>query len=120
MIMAVSTPKPHFQTQLNEKHQRQKISAAGSNSTTISSIQKINCKYVTKLNGNGSHSYYYNERGNERGNERESNTFVSTMREAQPYFGAHRGCVFVVVVCATLIDGPNFDAILKVIISLLL
>ncbi|KAI3747845.1 hypothetical protein L6452_10531 [Arctium lappa] len=107
--MAVSTPNPHFQMRSPEKQRWHKTLAGGS---TVS-IQKIKCGCVKKFDGNGNHSYYYNESDNGNGRESSSNMFVNTMREAQPYFGAHRGAIFVVVVSAKLIDGPNFDAILK-------
>ncbi|KAD7479343.1 hypothetical protein E3N88_02479 [Mikania micrantha] len=42
-----------------------------------------------------------------------SKVFVDVMRESQPYFRAHRGGIFVVVVSAEVIQGPNLDAILE-------
>ncbi|KAL4582144.1 hypothetical protein LXL04_006685 [Taraxacum kok-saghyz] len=41
--------------------------------------------------------------------------FVEMMREAWPYFEAHGGRTFVVVLCAEVIESANFGAILEVI-----
>lgn len=48
----------------------------------------------------------------------ENEKFVKMMREAQPYFLAHRGCTFVVLLSAEVIDSSLMESILEVIISL--
>ncbi|KAK1410328.1 hypothetical protein QVD17_36863 [Tagetes erecta] len=50
------------------------------------------------------------------GGKSRCDVFVEMMREGQPYFRVHRGGVFVVVVSAEVIEGPNLDAILEVIV----
>lgn len=48
----------------------------------------------------------------------ENEKFVKMMREAQPYFLAHRGSTFVVLLSAEVIDSSLMESILEVIISL--
>ncbi|XP_047963084.1 uncharacterized protein LOC125207680 [Salvia hispanica] len=38
---------------------------------------------------------------------------AEAMREAQPYFVAHRGSTFVVVLAAQIVDGPHLPSILR-------
>ncbi|GMP31254.1 hypothetical protein CsSME_00005549 [Camellia sinensis var. sinensis] len=54
----------------------------------------------------------------EKEKEEGNGKFVKMMREAQPYFGVHRGSTFVVVLSSNIVDSPYLDSILEVIISL--
>ncbi|KZV57022.1 hypothetical protein F511_08180 [Dorcoceras hygrometricum] len=40
-------------------------------------------------------------------------TWAETMREAQPYFVAHRGCTMVVALSSGIVDGPHLSSILQ-------
>ncbi|KAL6993859.1 amino-acid N-acetyltransferase [Sarracenia purpurea var. burkii] len=51
--------------------------------------------------------------GRDPAEEEENAKFVKMMREAQPYFRAHRGCTFVVVLSSEIVDSPRFDSLLK-------
>ncbi|KAL1538493.1 putative amino-acid acetyltransferase nags1, chloroplastic [Salvia divinorum] len=42
-----------------------------------------------------------------------SGGLAEAMREAQPYFAAHRGSTFVVVLAAQIVDGPHLSSILQ-------
>lgn len=93
--------------------------------TSICGIKKIEFSPVMKYDNSRSHTYCNKSRyddgggGGGGGSTRWSNMFVNMMREAQPYFRAHRGGIFVLVVSAEVIQGHNFDAILKVIVFFL-
>ncbi|KAL7255989.1 hypothetical protein ACSBR1_010010 [Camellia fascicularis] len=47
--------------------------------------------------------------------EEENERLVKRMREAQPCFVAHKGCRFVVILSAEIVNSPYLDTILKVI-----
>ncbi|KAL7190883.1 hypothetical protein ACSBR2_023036 [Camellia fascicularis] len=49
----------------------------------------------------------------EKEKEEGNGKFVKMMREAQPYFGVHRGCTFVVVLSSNIVDSPYLDSILE-------
>ncbi|GAB4846882.1 hypothetical protein Ancab_025890 [Ancistrocladus abbreviatus] len=46
--------------------------------------------------------------------DEENLKFVEWMREAQPYFHAHRGSTFVIVISGEILDSLHLHAILKV------
>ncbi|KAL3526895.1 hypothetical protein ACH5RR_011551 [Cinchona calisaya] len=46
--------------------------------------------------------------------EDDGENFVKMMREAQPYFQAHRGSTFVLVLSAQIVDSPYLPSILEV------
>lgn len=50
----------------------------------------------------------------EGGTFEEEEMLVKKMREAQPFFVAHRGCTFVVMVSSEIIDSTNLSSILEV------
>ncbi|CAK9141111.1 unnamed protein product, partial [Ilex paraguariensis] len=43
----------------------------------------------------------------------ENENFVKMMREAEPYFRAHRGSTFVLVLSAEIVDSPFLGSILE-------
>ncbi|CAL5366673.1 unnamed protein product [Camellia sinensis] len=45
--------------------------------------------------------------------EEENERLVKMMREAQPCFVAHKGCRFVVILSAEIVNSPYLDTILK-------
>ncbi|KAK2965537.1 hypothetical protein RJ640_030585 [Escallonia rubra] len=47
------------------------------------------------------------------GSSEENERFVKMMREAQPYFQAHRGSTFVVLISAEVVDTPHLTSILE-------
>ncbi|CAA2993499.1 probable amino-acid acetyltransferase NAGS1, chloroplastic [Olea europaea subsp. europaea] len=49
----------------------------------------------------------------EGGTFEEEEMLVKKMREAQPFFVAHRGCTFVVMVSSEIIDSTNLSSILE-------
>ncbi|GMY11920.1 putative amino-acid acetyltransferase nags2, chloroplastic [Fagus crenata] len=48
----------------------------------------------------------------------EEKTFVTALREAQPYVHLHRGSTFVVLISTEIVSNPCLDAMLKVPLSL--
>nr|GEU45470.1 probable amino-acid acetyltransferase NAGS1, chloroplastic isoform X1 [Tanacetum cinerariifolium] len=106
--------------QENEKHRwpsRWKTSVCGSTLREFG-IRKGQRGFVMKCDENRCHSNCNKSKCDDGGaagvaNTHWSDMFVNMMREAGPYFLAHRGGIFVLVVCAEMIESPNFDDILK-------
>ncbi|KAK9285645.1 hypothetical protein L1049_025225 [Liquidambar formosana] len=54
------------------------------------------------------------KRGGKSGTSEESEELVKWMRGVHPYYCAHRGSTFVVVISGEVVVSPSFDAFLKV------
>ncbi|GJR35230.1 probable amino-acid acetyltransferase NAGS1, chloroplastic [Tanacetum coccineum] len=120
-IMALVRLEPSCRMQENEKHRwpsRWKTSVCGSTLREFG-IRKSQRGFVMKFDENRCHSNCNKSKCDDHGaaagvaNTHWSDMFVNMMREAGPYFRAHRGGIFVLVVCAEMIESPNFVDILK-------
>lgn len=102
--MAIYKPTSLFQIQQNEKYSPRKTSVCGTTASGDFGIKKIVSSLAMKYDCGGAGS----------DGKARINVFVEMMRECHSYFRVHGGGVFVVVVSAEVIEGPNLDAILEV------
>ncbi|GJT08886.1 probable amino-acid acetyltransferase NAGS1, chloroplastic [Tanacetum coccineum] len=112
-IMALVRLEPSCRMQENEKHRwpsRWKTSVCGSTLREFG-IRKSQRGFVMKCDENRCHSNCNKSKCDDDGgaagvaNTHWSDMFVNMMREAGPYFRAHRGGIFVIVVCAEMIES---------------
>ncbi|KAL1540879.1 putative amino-acid acetyltransferase nags1, chloroplastic, variant 2 [Salvia divinorum] len=114
--MAATSPSP-CQSTLNHHCQTRRASSSIWSSSSMKIHSNSNFRGVQsakaspfddKLNVNGETE----SAGTEASNTVKDELFVRFFREAWPYFQAHRGSTFVVLISAEIVDSPHLDPIL--------
>lgn len=79
-------------------------------------IESLRSSYYKAINGRGKKIDVFGETEaseiDDDGNAVKDELFVRFFREAWPYFLAHRGSTFVVVISAEIVGSPHLDPIL--------